>query len=164
MKLIIKRYFFPPIITVLIYTLLYLFSSEKTHYLNAGFFVSLLFAYFIRLADDFCDYNEDLKSGKNILNLKTLLIIGVFCITVIVCLCVIFKYWLFFIPLIIVLSTAIFKKYLTFLKPIFLPSIILPLSYYLFNIDLFVYILCLVLFVIDVFLVVKGRKKDAFSK
>ena len=159
MKLVIKRYFFPPIITVLIYTLLYLLSSEKTHYLNAGFFVSLLFAYFIRLADDFCDYDEDLKSGKNIFNLKTLVIIGVFCIITLVCLCIILKFWLFFIPLIIILLTAIFKNYLTLLKPIFLPSIILPLSYYLFKIDLFVCMLCLALFIVDVFLLVKGKKK-----
>ena len=158
-KLIIKRYGLPILITLVIYTALYFLCGKGVPYVNKGLWIALLYACLMRFCDDVNDYEEDVKLGKAPIE-KDILTWGVMvAVFVIVLLSMIGAFWWLILPLVLIELLLILKGLAAdIIKPFFTPAVIITLTICVFEINIFTWILSVVLMIADGVLVFRRRK------
>ena len=156
MKLFLRKYVLVFLLGIILYSILFIFSSNDVNYFNFYFVICLSYVILIRLFDDYLDYEKDLKENKNIFNKTTLLILMCLFSTIFVIITFINKVYLLLV-LVFILLTSLFKlNILKYLKTLYIPLVIIGLSYYYFGFSVVCVVLSLILFVVDLFLIIKG--------
>lgn len=132
--LFVRRYVFPGIFALTAYLILSaLFTLVQGYFLYGALF-TLFLSYLIRIFDDICDYEKDLKKGKTLLNKKVLIILGSAVSAVILCVCVLLHLYFFLLPLFTISAQFLAKgKLRTILKVLFIPSILIALFHSVFE-------------------------------
>ena len=159
LRLILKRYGLPLVITLVVYTLLYLFSGKGAAYFNVGFFTAIAYALLMRFTDDILDYEKDVVADKAPIK-RHILIFGVVVSVVLVVLLTVFSaFWWLLLPLVLVSLLFIVKGVAAdLLKMLFTPTVIVALTISVFNFNVWVWILAAVVFILDGILIYKRRK------
>ena len=158
--ILLRRYGLPLLFAVGLYSILYALFGLQTNYLNAGLFMSLLFSYLIRVTDDIGDYAKDRAKGSAVLSKKALTVLAVGIGTALLLLILLFGLYLMFIPLVIIAVQLLIRERLRdWIKPLFLPSIVLTLVYSVFTADFRIYIIAALLIVLDVLLILYKKRK-----
>lgn len=129
-----------------------------------NFFLTLLificFGYVLRATDDFGDYDKDLKNNQTIFT-KPLLVgeMLLFSIGAIVLSC--FTSLLYLIPLFVILVSMLLDK-LKYLRAINIPAAIIAFMFANNAISIFLILISVILFALDIIFILKKEKKDAF--
>lgn len=158
-QILLKRYAPLLPIAVLIYTLLYVVCGIDGTYIGVGFWAACLYAFMMRFCDDIADYEKDVANGKAPIKLlwlscgATAMLLGVVAISVIL------KLWWLLMPCaIIVLPLAVGKNKIDWIKPLFTPAIMLAIALSVFEINIYVWILAVLIGVADGILILVKRK------
>ena len=159
MRLIIKRYGLPLVITLGVYTLLYLFCGKGTAYFNTAFFVALLYAILMRFADDIIDYEKDVAANKAPIKRHFLMIGGGLVAAIIMLLSALSAFWWLIMPLVLIGLLFVCKGVAAdFLKPLFTPAVVIAVTISVFKWNIYTWILIAILIILDGILVYKRRK------
>ena len=149
-RIIIKRY--APLLpaAIGIYTLLYFLCGKGAVYVGVGFFAASLYALMMRFCDDIADYQKDLEKGKAPIKLLWLSCGATFALISVVLFSVFFKMWWLLLPcVLIIVPIAVGKKKIDWIKPFFTPSIIIAITLSVFTMNIWVWILALIIGVLD---------------
>ena len=153
--LFLKRYGAPFVLAIALYSLVYLIFGHGSEYLSAGIAFSILASYLIRLCDDIGDYEEDLKNGKAPISKKALTVLCLSVTGLFIALAFIFsKHLMLLAPLPILLQIPIKDRYRVFLKPLFVPVIVITIVFSFFSSNYLLYVILPVLIIFDVFLII----------
>ena len=159
--LAIKRYLLPGVLAACSYLIMgVVFSSVDGLYV-AGLVVTVLMAYLIRLCDDVLDFEGDQRVGKALIGRKTLvfLVLGVF--FALLCLALFFALYWMMLPLITLSVQFLIKeKYRDFIKPLFLPAILIALFNTVFFYSRWIPLLIAVVIVFDIIIILRKRCSD----
>ncbi len=159
--LLIKRYFFPFLFSVSLYSLVYFIFGNDMPYFNVGLVLSVLLAYFIRLCDDISDYEKDESEGKAPLRKGTLIISSIWVASAFFALTFLSKAYIMFIPLAVILSQFLLKeKQKNIIKPFFMPVIVISVVLSFFTPSLWLFVISLILITADVFLIIKKIRSN----
>ncbi len=159
--LLIKRYFFPFLFSVALYSIVYFIFGNDTPYFNVGLVLSVLLAYFIRLCDDISDYEKDESEGKSLIRKETLIISSIWVSSAFFALTFLSKSYLMFIPLAVILSQFLFKdKQKDVIKPFFMPVIVIAVVFSFFTPSLWLFVISLIVIIADVFLIIKKKRRS----
>lgn len=150
LRIIIKRY--APLLPIAIglYTLLYFLCGKGTAYMGAGLWTACLYAFMMRFCDDIADYQKDLQNDKAPIKLlwlscgATVALIGVVLFSVLLKM-----YWLLLPCVLIILPLAVGKKKIDWIKLFFAPSIMIAITLSVFAMNIWVWILSLIVGVLD---------------
>lgn len=156
MKLFLRKYALVFLLGIILYSILFMSSINDVNYFNYYFVICLSYVILIRLFDDYLDYEKDLKESKNIFNKTTLLILICLFSTIFILFTFINKAYFLFILVFILIANLIKINILKYLKTLYIPLIIIGLSYYYFGFSVVSLILSVILFVVDLFLIIKG--------
>lgn len=149
-RIIIKRYTPLLPIAVSLYTLMYFLCGKGTAYIGAGFWTACLYAFMMRFCDDVADYQKDLQNGKAPIKLFWLACGATVSLIGIVLFSVLLKMWWLLLPCaLIILPLAVGAKRMDWIKPFFTPSIIIAITLSVFTINIWMWILSLILGVLD---------------
>lgn len=149
-KLLLKRYFLPLILVVIIYSLVF-FIFGKDQYFNIGLIMSILFFYLVRLVDDFFDYDKDLGDNKVLFSKKILNILICLLGLIYIFCSIFFGYYYFLFLLILILLSIIFR----YAKVLFIPSVIWLIIFYEMSFNYAYFIISLSFIIIDLYLIRK---------
>lgn len=127
-----------------------------------GLSATILSSYFIRICDDICDFSKDKQSNKIVLNQKTLILIAFGITFCFITIAIITKLYLLLLPLIIISSQFLLKeKCRNFIKPIFIPIILISLFNTVFAFSLWVLVIMVIFIILDIILIFGGKSNDS---
>lgn len=158
----LRRYLLPGAATAAAYLLLgYLFTPVPGLYW-LGLLCALLLAYYMRLCDDLLDFEKDAARGKAPLGKGVLIALTVTAVLILSALSVAFSlYWLLLPAAIISVQFCMKERFRNFLKPLFLPGILIALFHTVFAFDPWIYPIILAAAAVDVLIIIgKERKHD----
>lgn len=156
--LAIKRYVLPGVLAFLAYWLLGLLFSAAPGLYWAGLAAAILFAYLVRFCDDISDFPRDLARNKVLLGRKMLILLA--CVTglALVGIAIGFQlYWLMLPPGLVAAQFLLTEKYRDWLKPLFLPAILVALFLTVFAFTPFVFLFTGIAILVDIILIVRKR-------
>lgn len=159
--LLIKRYGTPVLLTAVLYTIVYLLFGRSAPYFGAGLVTVLLQAYLIRTCDDLCDYQKDKQNQKAPIS-RTVLILLCCCFGIgALAVSLIFAQYLMLLPLVLILmQLPMPEKWRDFIKPLFLPGIVIALVYEAFTVSVGVFAVAGILLAADALIILGKRKGE----
>lgn len=154
----VKRYVLPGILALGAYLILgFIFPHVDTLYFP-GLGICLLTTYFIRVCDDILDFEKDREAGKALLEKKWLigLFIGI-CAAIALCALLFSGYWWLLPPGVIALQFLLPEKLRNFIKPLFIPSLLICLFLTVFMYTHTVWWIIAATFVADIVILLTKR-------
>ena len=131
---LLKRYGLPPVIAVALYTVTYALFGRGEAFLNPGALLAVLLALQIRVCDDLADYEADRQRGKAPLSRSTLIVLLIIMALAIAATAIASRGYGMLIPLgLILMQFALPGKYRDWLKPLFMPAIVVTLVWSFFE-------------------------------
>ena len=132
MKLFIKKYIMPIIITFSLYSILYVLRDKdiSANYINITLCICMCFAILIRLFDDIVDYNKDLIDNKIIFKKRNLIIFTIILMLICTTITIISKSYLFIIMEVLLLINLINNNILNYSKSLYIPLVCFCILYY----------------------------------
>ncbi len=163
--LLIKRYGTPVVLTAVLYSIVYLLFGRSAPYFGAGLAVVLSEAYLIRTCDDLCDYQRDKQAQKAPIGRGVLILLccffGICALTV----SLLSAQPLMLLPLGLILAQLLLpEKWCDFIKPLFLPCIVIALVYEAFTPSVWVFAFAGILLALDTLIILikrKGERNDS---
>ena len=159
---LLKRYGLPPVIAVALYTVTYALFGRGEAFLNPGALLAVLLALQIRVCDDLADYEADRQRGKAPLARSTLIVLLIIMALAIAATAIASRGYGMLIPLgLILMQFALPGKYRDWLKPLFMPAIVVTLVWSFFEWNPWICVLLPVLVAADLILIMvkkTGRK------
>lgn len=161
--MLIKRYGVPLAVSLALYSLLYVLAGDGVPYWNPALLWAVLLSYLIRLCDDLADYEADAAAGKAPVGKKMLFVLTGLTFLILILTSLLARGWWVLLPAALIPGTlAVSGKSQLFLKPLFVPTILLSLAATSFRLNIWVYILSAVMLAGDVLLIcIKEKRHDS---
>ena len=160
--ILIKRYGFPLLLSLALYTAVYFLFGNGSPYLGIALALSVILSYVIRICDDIGDYEKDRAQGQAPIRKSILVVMMVAALSVFGILTLVAKAYIMLIsPTVILLQFLIKDKYRDIIKPLFLPAIVVALVLSFFTPNFWLFVTVPILIISDVILIVfKRRRRD----
>ncbi len=159
--LLIKRYGMPPVLTAVLYSIIYALFGSSAPYFGAGLGVVLALAYLMRVCDDICDYDKDKELGKAPLSRGILIVLCCLLAATALVLSLMAALYGMLLPLsLILLQLALPARWHKLIKPLFLPATVIALVYGSFAPNAWVLVPAVVLAAMDVALILIKERRD----
>lgn len=160
----IKRYGAPLVVSLALYSLLYALAGTDIPYFSIGLLWAVVLSYLIRLCDDIGDYEADVQKGKAPIGKKPLIVLTCLAAAVMVITVVVTQRWWVLLPAALIpLTMAIPQKLQHFIKPLFVPAILLTLAGTCFQLNAGVYLLSALMLLGDGALIYIKEKRHDFD-
>lgn len=161
--MLIKRYGVPLAVSLALYSLLYVLAGDGVPYWNPALLWAVLLSYLIRLCDDLGDYEADAAAGKAPVGKKTLFALTGLTLLILILTALLARGWWVLLPAALISGTlAVPGKGQWFLKPLFVPTILLSLAATSLRLNIWVYILSAAMLAGDVLLIcIKEKRHDS---
>lgn len=156
----LRRYLLPGAAAAAAYLLLgYLFTPVPGLYWT-GLLCTLLLAYYIRFCDDLLDFNKDAARGKALLSKGVLTALTVMTVLALLTFSISFSLYLLLLPAAIISAQFCIKeRFRNFLKPLFLPGILISLFCTVFAYDPWIYPIILAAAAVDILIIAEKEGK-----
>ena len=156
--ILIKRYGTPLILSVVLYSVIYLIFGNGSPYFGMGLVLSVILGYLMRICDDIGDYEKDKAKGKTPIRKEILIVMGALATSVFLILTLISKAYPMAISLwVILLQFFITDKYRDIIKPLFMPVIVIALVISFFAPGFWLAVIVPILIIFDIVLIVLKR-------
>ena len=150
--ILIKRYGTPLILSVVLYSVIYLIFGNGSPYFGMGLVLSVILGYLMRICDDIGDYEKDKAKGRTPIRKEILIVMGALILTLIS------KAYPMAISLwVILLQFFITDKYRDIIKPLFMPVIVITLVISFFAPGFWLAVIVPILIIFDIVLIVLKR-------
>lgn len=160
LRSVLKKCVLPAVLAAAGYAFLFLLFGEGKKFVNAGFFSAFLYAYLIRICDDILDYQKDEREQKNLFPRK---ILYCFCAADVAGLAVLAilsgKFLFFAAAAVIFLPFAVKGKYRDYIKPFFLPAVIICIVFSSLKADFWAWVVSFVAFIADWAVILLHKEK-----
>lgn len=153
--LLIKKYLLPIVLSVFLYTILYIFDFTKS-YFSIYLIKLILFIILIRVIDDIKDFEKDTLRNRCVFNKKTLIGLLISLIVILFTITFYYQSYLLLVSIIFIIIGNLKFKYFKYFKSLFLPSVIIFISYYYFGINYYCVVFSLLIFIGDLYLIKKS--------
>ena len=158
--ILVKRYGTPLILSVALYSAIYLIFGCGLPYFGMGLVLSVLLGYLMRICDDIGDYEKDKSQGRAPICKEILMGIGASMICVFVILTLISQAYTMVVALwVILLQFFINDKFRDVIKPIFMPAIVVTLVISFFTPNHWLFVIVPILIILDIILIVFKRRR-----
>jgi hypothetical protein len=129
MKLFLRKYVLVLLISISIYTILFLLKKNEISYFNFDFYNILIISLLIRLFDDYVDYEKDVINKKMVFKKPVIITLICLLFTVSIAFVILSKNYLF-LSILGLLLLDLFKeiKFIKYLKILYIPLLIMGLT------------------------------------
>ena len=157
MKLFFRRYVLVLLLCLVTYSIMFLFKENNVEYFNNSLILCLLYSLLIRLFDDYCDYEKDVKNNKVLFNKKILFLLIIISSVITIFLTVFTKCYLFSLMIIVLLASLIKDRLVKWIKVLYLPLLCFNVIYYCFGFNIINIIIIFVFTLVDIVLLIKNK-------
>lgn len=157
MRIFLRKYVLILLISIFIYTTLYLLKINDISYFNFNFYNILIITLLIRLFDDYNDYEKDVINKKTVFKKEVICLLICLCFILSIVFIILTKNYLLFCILGLLLI-SLFKKLviLKYLKALYIPILIIGLMS-IFGFNIIYIIIAVILGIGDLLLIyIKG--------
>ena len=129
MKLFLRKYVLVLLISISIYTILFLLKKNEISYFNFDFYNILIISLLIRLFDDYVDYEKDVINKKMVFKKPVIITLICLLFTGSIVFIILSKNYLF-LSILGLLLLNLFKeiKFIKYLKILYIPLLIMGLT------------------------------------
>lgn len=129
MKLFLRKYVLVLLISISIYTILFLLKKNEISYFNFDFYNILIISLLIRLFDDYVDYEKDVINKKMVFKKPVIITLICLLFTVSIAFVILSENYLF-LSILGLLLLNLFKeiKFIKYLKILYIPLLIMGLT------------------------------------
>ncbi len=129
MKLFLRKYVLVLLISISIYTILFLLKKNEISYFNFDFYNILIISLLIRLFDDYVDYEKDVINKKMVFKKPVIITLICLLFTVSIAFVILSENYLF-LSILGLLLLDLFKeiKFIKYLKILYIPLLIMGLT------------------------------------
>lgn len=151
--LFFRKYILSMLLGFVFYSLLFTFEICGKDFFSPYLLISVLFSLLIRLFDDLNDYEKDLLKKKNVFNKKIIIFLNIIVSIICIFLILLNKCFLL-IGINFLLFVSVFKiNALRYLKSLYVPLLLVGISYYYLNINGYCLLFSLFILIGDLFLI-----------